>query len=137
MANPLPEIGILALEEPPSVGQGQPGVGNSRPQATPSSDRAPRPRDAPSTDDYDDVGSLVIDKVCDTLTALICESHLSGIDDAPELAAGQPVSHPAFGTAYGFIINAPSFRVINSCVGNSVDVPPGVADSSRRKCPRR
>jgi hypothetical protein len=46
---------------------------------------------------YNDTGSLVIDKVCDTLTTLHCVARLSGVGEAPELSETQPVPHPAFG----------------------------------------
>jgi hypothetical protein len=46
---------------------------------------------------YHDTGSLVIDKVCDTLTTLHCVARLSGVDEVPELSETQPVPHPAFG----------------------------------------
>jgi hypothetical protein len=46
---------------------------------------------------YNDTGSLVIDKVCDTLTTLHCVARLSGVGEVPELSETQPVPHPAFG----------------------------------------
>ncbi len=44
-----------------------------------------------------DTGSLIIDKICDTVSALRCYSRLSGIGEAPELSESQPVAHPVFG----------------------------------------
>ena len=44
-----------------------------------------------------DTGSLIIDKVCDTVSTLRCAARLSSIGEAPELSETQPVTHPVFG----------------------------------------
>lgn len=46
---------------------------------------------------YNDTGALVIHKVYYKPNCLSCFSWLSGIGEAPELSAIQPVAHPAFG----------------------------------------
>jgi hypothetical protein len=46
---------------------------------------------------YNDAGSLVIEKVCDTITNLRCVARLSGVGEVPELSETQPVPHPSFG----------------------------------------
>ena len=54
-----------------------------------------------------DTGSLIVDKVCDTVSALRCAARLSGIGEAPELSETQLVAHPVFGIRkplYSYII---------------------------------
>lgn len=66
---------------------------------------------ASDTAPYDDNGSLIIDKSCDTLTTLQCISRLSGIGEVPELSEVQPVPHPAFGMGISLIYESKCSRL--------------------------